>query len=247
LTIFWICWKVTFYSRRRSHGTVIPFDPWTQTSTRTGLWGWGWCWGHFPLPSIIQVFITATTWFLISHNFNFNYIKHDINNVNGSRKLIFMKRIFFFFFFLRKLFHQYNCTFEKFQKFQFKYKQDLLWHEQMWKLDLKKLNKFLFRTPYSLKHSWIFPFYSLLFFIIGHYHLRVLQLQMVIKLWTCHYKQLILAMESPIWNVAYLQELSSAFCRHDETAILWRVAYCCWPTIHQRCMLCCESSSVGIC
>jgi hypothetical protein len=59
-------------------------------------------------------------------------------------------------------------------------------------------------------------------------------------------QQLISAMESPIGRIAYLNELSSAFCPHDEAAVFWRVAYCCWPMIHEICVFCPDSSSVII-
>jgi hypothetical protein len=33
----------------------------------------------------------------------------------------------------------------------------------------------------------------------------------------------------------------SCLCTRNEAAVLWRVAYCCWPMIHCRCvLLCCE-------
>jgi hypothetical protein len=33
----------------------------------------------------------------------------------------------------------------------------------------------------------------------------------------------------------------SCLCPRNEAAVLWRVAYCCWPMTHRRCVLCRES------
>jgi hypothetical protein len=32
----------------------------------------------------------------------------------------------------------------------------------------------------------------------------------------------------------------SCLCPRNEAAVLWRVAYCCWPMIYRRCMLLCR-------
>jgi hypothetical protein len=66
----------------------------------------------------------------------------------------------------------------------------------------------------------------------------------------CHYTtNLISTIKSPIcpiWRSVFLPQLSSASCPCDETGVLPRVAYCCWPNIHWRCVLCCESFSLVI-
>jgi hypothetical protein len=53
------------------------------------------------------------------------------------------------------------------------------------------------------------------------------------NLWTCHYTTVnIRYRKSDLHAQLILTKLMSCLCPRNEVAILWRVAYCCWPIIH---------------
>jgi hypothetical protein len=100
-------------------------------------------------------------------------------------------------------------------------------------------------TPSCLCYVVLLWWCNIIFFIIWHYHMNVLQIHLVITEVLNNYslvfkQQFKSASDSQIWWVAYLPEISFASCPCDEAAILWRVAYCYWTVIHQRFVVGCK-------
>ncbi len=81
-----------------------------------------------------------------------------------------------------------------------------------------------------------------LFFILRHYHMSYRRWFQ--KCYMSLQKQLISDMGKS-WCSSYLLKFSFVFLSRWWSYILWRVAYCCLPTIHQRCKLCNESIFCG--